>query len=113
MSNQIIAACGLVCTECPAFIATRTGDSPKLKALALEWYGKDDDATFCLCDGCLTEGRKNHHCQECGVRNCALARGVTNCAYCSDYGCDTLVDLFQHIPMAKEYLERIRASLSL
>ena len=112
MSKQITAACGLACTECPAFIATRTGDTEKLKILALEWYGKENDATFCVCDGCLTEGRKNHHCHECGVRACAMERGVVNCAYCNDYGCDTLLGLLQHIPLAKENLERIRASLS-
>lgn len=112
MSEQIVAACGLVCTECPAFIATHTGDTRKLKALALEWYGKEDDATFCVCDGCLTTGCKNHFCQECGVRSCAKERGVVNCAHCSDFGCTTLTDLFQHISSAKENLERIRSSLS-
>jgi hypothetical protein len=111
MSEQIIAYCGLVCTECPAYIATREDDTEKLKALALEWYGKEDNVTFCLCDGCPTEGRKNQHCLECGVRLCAIERGVVNCAYCDDYGCDTLTALFQHIPVAKENLERIRTTL--
>ena len=113
MSDALIAACGLVCTECQAFIATRTGDSQKLKTLALEWYGKEGDATFCMCDGCTPTGHKNQFCQECGVRSCALERGVVNCAHCSDYGCDTLTGLFQHIPVAKENLEKIRTSLSL
>ena len=111
MSEQIIAYCGLVCTECPAFVATRENDTDKLKALALEWYGANGDAIFCLCDGCTTKGRKNKHCLECGVRLCAMERGVVNCAYCNDYGCKTLTGLFQNIPLAKENLERIRASL--
>ena len=111
MSEQIIAYCGLVCTECPAFIATRENDTDKLKALAMEWYGEEGKATFCLCDGCTTAGRKNNHCLECGVRLCAIERGVANCAYCDDYGCEILTGLFQDIPLAKENLERIRASL--
>jgi hypothetical protein len=83
----------------------------KLKALALEWYGKEDDATFCLCDSCNTGERKNKHCLDCGVRLCALERGVINCAYCDEYGCETLTSLFEFIPAAKENLERIRASI--
>jgi len=111
MTQQIIAYCGLVCTECPALIATRENDTPKLKELALEWYGAEGDAAFCLCDSCTTSGRKNNHCLECGVRLCAIERSVANCAYCEDYGCETLTGLFQYIPLAKESLERIRASL--
>jgi hypothetical protein len=111
MAEEIIAYCGLVCTECPALIATRQNDTVKLIALALEWYGQEKEASFCECDGCTTQGRKNNHCLECGVRLCAMERGVVNCAYCEDYGCETLTGLFQYIPVAKENLERIRATL--
>jgi len=111
MSTKIIAYCGLVCTECPAFIATQGNDNDRLKALALEWYGKENEATFCLCDGCATDGRKNNFCQECGVYLCAKQCGVINCAYCDDFGCETLTALFEHIPLAKENLAHIRMSL--
>jgi hypothetical protein len=111
MSEKIIAYCGLVCTDCPAFIATLDDDTQKLEALALEWYGKADNATYCLCDGCTTPGRKNQHCSECGVRICAMEKGVVNCAYCPDYGCETLTSLFEYIPIAKENLESIRQTL--
>jgi hypothetical protein len=112
MTEAITAYCGLVCTECPAYIATREDDTDKLKALALEWYGQEDNATYCVCDGCTTDGRKNHHCHECTVRACAIEKGVPNCAYCTEYdGCETLAGLVKHIPQAKENLEKIRASL--
>jgi hypothetical protein len=111
MSEQIVAYCGLVCTECPALIATQDGDTEKLKALALEWYGQEGDASFCRCTGCTTPGLKNKHCLACEVRLCATERGVLNCAHCNDYGCDTLNGLFKFIPLAKENLERIRATL--
>ena len=111
MAEQIIAYCGLVCSECHAFIATRENDTERLKALALEWYGEENNDTFCLCDGCTTDGQKNKHCLECGVRLCAADRGVINCAHCADYGCETLTGLFKFIPLAKENLERIRAEL--
>jgi hypothetical protein len=111
MTDQITAYCGFICNDCQAYIATRQNDTEKLKALALEWYQVEDDSTLCLCDGCNLEGRKNAHCSECGVRACGIAHEVTNCAYCSEYGCETLTALFQHIPVAEENLERIRATL--
>lgn len=111
MSEKITAYCGLICTDCQAFIATQANDSETLRTLALKWYGKEADAIWCICDGCTVEGRKAQFCMECGVRSCAIDRGVINCAYCPDYGCDTLASLFQNIPLAKENLDRIRASL--
>jgi len=111
MSDQLIAYCGLVCTECHAFVATRENDNEKLKSLALEWYGQENDAQYCLCDGCTTDGQKNKHCHECGVRLCAMERGVINCAHCDDFGCETLTGLLDFIPLAKENLDIIRATL--
>ena len=111
MTDQIIAYCGLDCSECPAYIATQEQNTEKLKSLALEWYQVEDNATFCLCDGCNLEGRKNAHCSDCVVRACAISHEVANCAHCPEYGCGTLVGFFQQIPIAQESLERIRAAL--
>jgi len=111
MTDKIIAYCGLVCSDCAAFIATQENDTEKLKALALEWYGEENNATSCICDGCTTAGRKNKHCLECGVYLCASERGVINCAHCADYDCETLTGLFEFIPAAKTNLEAIRAAL--
>ncbi len=111
MTEQIIAYCGLICTECAAYIATRENDTEKLQALALEWYGVENDATFCECDGCITDGRKNKWCGECAVNACAKEHGVTNCAHCDEYGCETLTAFFGDAPDAKTNLERIRAAL--
>jgi hypothetical protein len=111
MSPEIVAYCGLICSECPAFIATRENDLEKLEALALEWYSVEGDSSYCLCDGCNVPGRKNNHCSNCAVRSCAVERGVANCAHCVDYGCDTLTELITYIPAAGDNLERIRASL--
>ena len=111
MTEKLTAYCGLTCTECSAYIATREDDVEKLEALALEWYGVENNATFCVCDGCTTDGRKNKWCAECGVRACAVERGVVNCAYCSDFGCETLTAFLQDVPHARTNLELIRAAL--
>ncbi len=109
--SELIAYCGLSCTNCAAYIATQENDTEKLTNLALEWYGVENDATYCLCDGCTTEGRKNKWCNECKVHDCAKNHGVINCAYCDEYGCETISNFFTHAPNAKENLDLIRLKL--
>lgn len=111
MTERITAYCGLTCTECPAYIATREDDTEKLIALAVEWYSVEENAAFCECDGCTTDGRKNQWCSECAVRACAIERDVLNCAHCQDYGCSTLTDFFEHVPDAKTNLDSIRTQI--
>jgi hypothetical protein len=108
---EIIACCGLTCTDCSAYTATQEDDTEKLKSLALEWYGVENDATYCLCDGCITDGRKNKWCSECKVRACALEHAVVNCAYCDEFGCETISTFFTHAPHAKDTLDAIRLDL--
>ncbi|MBM3297286.1 MAG: DUF3795 domain-containing protein, partial [Candidatus Aminicenantes bacterium] len=35
--NKIIAYCGLVCSDCPAYIATQAGDKPALDKVVEQW----------------------------------------------------------------------------
>jgi len=114
--DKIIAYCGLVCTECPAYIATQADDRAALEQVAARWreeYNAPDiTVEFVICDGCLTdEGRKCGHCFECEIRACGLGRGVVNCAYCDDYTCEKLEGFFAFAPDAKASLERVRQSL--
>ena len=109
--TEIIAYCGLTCTDCSAYIATRENDTERLTNLALEWYGVENDATYCLCDGCIGDGRKNKWCSECKVRACAIEHEVANCAYCDEYGCEIISAFFTHAPKAKEALDAIHLKL--
>jgi hypothetical protein len=112
--NKMVAYCGLMCTECPGYIATRKDDVDALKQVAEMWskeYGGNLTAQDCICDACITEGRKIDHCSQCNIRLCAMERGVVNCAYCSDYGCQKLDDFFGLAPQAKTNLEAIRKTL--
>ena len=109
--EKIIAYCGLVCTDCPAFIATRDNDVATLKQLAETWYQESDNAEYCLCDGCIADGRKNNFCAQCQVRACALERGVVNCAHCDDYACDKLEAFWQMATEARATLDAIHAGL--
>ncbi len=116
LNGKIIAYCGLVCSECGAYIATQAGDQAALARVAAQWeeeYGVDhvtiQDVT---CDGCLgLDGRKGSHCSQCEIRACGLGRGVVNCAHCSDYACGKLEEFFGLVPDARVLLDQIRAAL--
>ena len=118
--NKIIAYCGLVCSDCPAYIATQADDHAALEQVAAKWREEYNAPTITvesvLCDGCLTdEGRKCSHCFDCKIRACGMERGVVNCAYCADYarhgGCEKLEGFFGFVPDAKVLLDGIRQGL--
>jgi hypothetical protein len=84
-------------------------------SVADEWNAKSGGslkAVDCICDGCLEEGRRVGYCRICAVRACAIARGLENCAHCTDYGCEKLVVCFEHSAETKVVLDRIRQSLT-
>jgi hypothetical protein len=113
--NRIIAVCGLICTDCPAYVATQADDRAALERVAAEWrqaYNAPNiTVESVICDGCLDGGRKCGHCAECDIRACGVARGVANCAHCPDYGCEKLQRFFGFVPQVQVTLDEIRRSL--
>lgn len=115
--NRMIAYCGLVCTDCEAYIATQADDLAALERLAAkarEEYGMPNaTAASTMCDGCLaTSDRLCGYCYECQVRACGMARGILNCAYCDDYACEALQAFWNMAPEARTTLDGIRAGLA-
>jgi hypothetical protein len=114
--DKIIAYCGLNCAECPAYIATQSGDPAALERVAAEWRvafnAPDITVESIVCDGCLATigGRLAGYCSMCEIRACAVGRGVVNCAYCSEYGCAKLTGFLVQAPAARETLEQLRAA---
>ena len=112
--ENVIATCGLICSECPALIATQNKDTDALKALAKTWseaYETSLSAEDCTCDGChSTTGPWMSHCAECEIRACGTEKGVENCSACTDYACDKLVKFFEFVPEAKATLDGLRGA---
>lgn len=113
--ERMIAFCGNDCFACPGYIATRNDDDEARAKIAEQWNEcsstkmKPEDVN---CDGCTDmEGRYIGYCAECGVHQCASARGFENCAVCEDYSCETLDEFHKMAANAKENLEEIRKSL--
>jgi hypothetical protein len=110
--TTLIAACGIDCAQCEAYLATQANDLTALEKVAAKWsqeYGVTGlTALNVQCDGCMVAGRKVGHCAECKIRLCSLERGFENCAACPDYACEQLTAFFQMVPPAKANLEALR-----
>ncbi len=111
---DMIAACGLVCTTCPAYVAGKTADRALQEKTAAEWtaaFGMEVKPEDVVCDGCQSTGsRVFSHCLTCDVRACVHGKGYTTCAECDDYnGCKTINGFFGMCPDAKPTLDGLRA----
>lgn len=114
--GKIIAYCGLVCTDCEAYIATQANDLAALERMAArareQFNAPDITVESAMCDGCLTDdGRKCGYCFECEIRACGVTRSVVNCAHCDEYACEKLEGFFNHAPHARTTLDEVRRSL--
>jgi hypothetical protein len=111
--GKMIAACGLDCAACPAYLAAMTNDDALRARTAVEWskaFGFDCKPEMVNCHGCLaTDGVQIGHCAECEIRNCAVAgKSLKNCAVCGDFAsCGQLAAFLAHSPEAKKNLEAL------
>ena len=109
--SEMIACCGLVCTECPTFIATQNDDDEaraKTAAYYKKAYGLGFTPEEINCDGCLSAGnRLIGYCRTCDIRKCCLDKGHANCTACDEQPCEELTQFHEFSPSAKESYCRI------
>ena len=115
----MIAFCGLVCENCPIYLATTENDE-SLKKTMRESIAEECTINYGLnlqpeditdCDGCRSgSGRLFSGCLNCEIRKCAILRKSESCAFCPDYICDRLKKHFLLDPEAQTRLETIRKS---
>jgi hypothetical protein len=115
--DKMIAYCGLVCTDCEAYMATQANDMDALERMAARAREQFNEpgitVASAMCDGCLAKSdRLCGYCYECQVRACGRERGVANCAYCADYGCDKLQTFWGMAAQARNILDGIRAEMA-
>jgi hypothetical protein len=113
--ERIIAYCGLTCSDCPTFRATKANDNVERKRIAELWtkeYGHPFKTEDINCDGCLSMGKRVfNYCNICEIRKCGQQRKVGNCAHCNDYKCEKLSKMHEQAQKAKSTLEEIHAEL--
>jgi hypothetical protein len=107
------AFCGLICSECDAFIATQNDDDEKRAEVARLWsqkYNINIKPAEINCDGCTSDSDRHiGHCQVCEIRKCGKQKNLENCAYCDDYSCDKLEGFQKMVPDAKKHLDSIKS----
>ncbi len=110
---EMISYCGIDCSGCPAYRATQADDMEALAKVAKEWskqFGMEIPPESIICDSCKTgeDARRSGYCAICGVRACAIEKGVATCAHCGEYICETLQACPGFSSEGKANLDRIR-----
>lgn len=90
---DIVSCCGILCGECPVYIATQKDDDTMRKYLAHEYsmggqvfYPKD-----ITCHGCHTvSADHNKFGKGCEIRKCCKERHIKICAECKDFPCEKI-----------------------
>jgi len=110
--KKLIGMCGIVCSECGAYLATRNSDEALRRKTSEEWsklFGVKVDPKDIVCVGCMApKGKHFHHCSECEIRLCGVKKKVKSCGQCNLYVCGKLEGFFKMAPGAKAVLDEER-----
>lgn len=109
--RDMIAYCGLNCEKCDAYLATVHDDQALREKTAKLWAELNNAPILpehINCEGCRVDGIKTVFCESlCGIRQCALKKGVTTCGGCPDMEtCQTVGAVVSH---NNEALENLKA----
>lgn len=88
-----LAYCGLDCSDCAVYVATKTNDDGLRQAYAAHesarWNIRIESSRL-NCHGCKDLQPKTGFCATCEVRQCAMERRLDNCATCAEFPCAKL-----------------------
>ena len=110
-NNNLIACCGLDCSQCGAYIATKNNDDSKRMEVAKQWsemYKTDIKPEDVNCNSCRSQEQKFSYCDVCEIRKCCVEKELENCAGCDMYACDKLEDFFKTAPDCRTALDKLR-----
>ena len=104
-----IAYCGLDCEKCDAYLATINDDQALRERTAKRWAELNNAPILpehINCEGCRVDGIKTVYCDSlCGIRQCALKKGVATCGGCADLEiCQTVGEIISNNPDALKNL---------
>ncbi len=109
--EPMISFCGLLCNECPAYIAKQEDNDELRKRTAEQWskqFKMDMKPEDINCDGCVAEGVHSGYCRVCEIRKCGMKKELESCAMCDAYACDKVTMIHQHDHKCKERLDALR-----
>ena len=107
--EKMIAYCGLNCEKCDAYLATLHDDQALREKTAKLWSELNHVEILpehINCQGCRADGVKTVFCDQlCGIRQCALKKGVETCGGCPDWEtCETVAMVVGNNPEARNNL---------
>ena len=76
-TSNLIACCGLDCSNCEGYIATQENNDNKRAEVAKKWsamHGGDIKSEDINCNGCRPEGPKFTQCNVCEIHKCCIGK---------------------------------------
>lgn len=108
--DKIIACCGIECSKCDAYTATKNNDAALKQKTAEEWsrmFNSSIEAKDINCLGCRSDTTFGY-CTSCEIRKCNYEKSHENCSKCGEYSCGKLDEFFTMAPDAKTVLDSLR-----
>ena len=91
----VISLCGMRCDLCLAYRPNIELHPENRQILSDGWFmyfGFRISPEEIECDGCFADGKPTLD-SKCKVKPCVTARGIENCAICTDYICKNLSNI--------------------
>lgn len=113
MTEKILAYCGILCNECPIYIATQNNDQKAKEELAVQCSNDrckfEPEDMYCL--GCFkVDVQKSKMCSHCEIRACAVQKDIVNCGECDQFPCATVEKLIPADSEGRARLNQIKMS---
>jgi hypothetical protein len=108
--DNLIGSCGIDCSKCDAYLATRNNNDEQRQTTAENWskmFNATLQAKDINCLGCHSEVVFGH-CNQCDIRKCNTDKAQENCSTCDSYSCDKISEFHKMVPDAKAVIEGLR-----
>ena len=108
----MIAYCGIDCSKCDSYLATRSGNYDALVRIAEKLskrYRTDVKPEYVICDGCKEGERHAFYCKNlCKMRQCCTSKEFNSCIECTDFPCKELQFELDHNPEAIDNFKKLK-----
>ncbi len=89
----MMSACGVLCSECPAYQGSKKGIEHQRRTVEA-WqriYGLNETVEHISCGGCLGPDEEVFYTsRSCKARRCCRSKGFSSCAECPNESCADL-----------------------
>jgi hypothetical protein len=110
-AGKMISYCGIDCSKCETFLATRADSHEARKKIAekcLIQFNVKLEPEQINCGGCKSDDAKCTFAETlCEIRKCNMERSNPHCALCSEYKCKKLKKAIESAPAIGVSLEAL------